>query len=310
MTCEGSIRLRAHAKLNLCLEVLDRRDDGYHDLATVFQAIGLHDTLTVTIGPGEGIEVHSDGWAVPKGRGNLCWQAAEVFLETALDLTGKISIEVHKTLPPGGGLGGGSSDAAAVLVGLNRLTGEPLTDEGLVIEAARLGSDVAFFASGSGAALATGRGEILTSLPGAENLPLVVVWPGEPVSTAWAYGLLSEDDFTDGCRAQCLAADMSQTDAMGYNAFLEPVARQRPDVREAIAELEHAGAAKASLAGSGACVWGVFDSDEHAQRVAEAMRARGTWAHATDPAHQGVAISDDTNSCPRPSRGRARRWAA
>jgi 4-diphosphocytidyl-2-C-methyl-D-erythritol kinase len=262
----------------------------------------LHDTLTVTIGPGEGIEVRCVGWPVPEGRENLCWRAAEVFLEAALDLAGKVSIEVHKTLPPGGGLGGGSSDAAAVLVGLNRLTGEPLTDEGLVIEAARLGSDVAFFASGAGAALATGRGEILTPLPSAQDLPLVVVWPGEPVSTAWAYGLFEENDFTDGCQAQCLAAKMERgepvkgDEALGFNAFLTPVAAQRPDVRDAMADLERAGAMKASLAGSGACVWGVFDNDEHAQSAADALRAEGRWAFATGPAHQGVAISDGTDS--------------
>lgn len=298
MIYEGSVPLRAHAKLNLCLEVLRRRDDGYHDLATVFQAIDLYDALTVTVAPGHGIGVHSEGWPVPEGRDNLCWLAAEVFCEAVPDLEGHISIEVHKILPPGGGLGGGSSDAAAVLLGLNHLTGEPLTEEGLIVEAARLGSDVAFFASGAGAALATGRGEVLTPLPCAACLPAVVTFPGEPVGTAWAYGLLSEADFTDGHRARWLAARLAADEpaladaALGYNAFVAPVTAARPDLREALDELRDLGASTVSLAGSGACVWGVFAEEDEARGAAETLTGRGRWASVTAPAERGVAIGD------------------
>jgi 4-diphosphocytidyl-2-C-methyl-D-erythritol kinase len=302
MSGERSVRLRAHAKVNLCLEVLGRRADGYHDLATIFQAVGLYDPVTVEMAAeGAGIEVQCEGWPVPGGRENLCWRAAEAFAEAAGGLPGKVTVRVTKLLPVGGGLGGGSSNAAAVLVGLNHLMGEPLTGGEVALPAARLGSDVAFFASGAGAAMATGRGEVLTPLPGAWDLAMVVVWPGEPVSTAWAYGLLGEGDFTDGRRARGLAvalaagAPVASDEALGFNAFMAPVAGERSDVREALAELAGAGARKVSVAGSGACVWGVFEDEEQADRAAEALRAKGRWAHATTAAHEGVAIADDTD---------------
>lgn len=315
------IALRAYAKLNLCLEVLGRRPDAYHDLATVFQAIDLYDTVRVELEPGGGggTRVLASGWPVPGGAANLCWRAvaalrAKLAATQEDDSVAKASVTVRltKRLPPGGGLGGGSSDAAAVLVGLNRLLGRPLGQEELVALAATLGSDVAFLAAGVPAALATGRGEKLQALPSARGLAVVVAWPGEPVSTAWAYGQLSARDFGDGEAARRLAGLLASgrdilggedgrasrsglaADAggLGANAFLEPVATRRPEIRRAIAALEALGAAPASLAGSGACVWGAFPEAEAARDAAARLRAEGLWAHEAGPAAGGGEVID------------------
>lgn len=300
------ITLRAHAKINLCLEVLGRRPDGYHDLATVFQAISAYDTVRIELrGRERGLQILSDGWPVPRGPANLCWKAAAHFA-TAIGEGAKASgagllqglaIRLVKRLPPGGGLGGGSSDAAAVLVGLNWLLGHPLTDERLLAVAADIGSDVAFFASGASAALAYGRGERIEPLPPAKDFWAVVAWPGSPVTTAWAYRQLSTADFSAGEAAAAVAAAMREGRldlwASGCrNAFLRPVTAAREDLRRLIDTLTAIGAAPVSLAGSGACVWGRFPDPEAAEAAAWKIRSAGLWACTASSAAQGVEIAD------------------
>lgn len=299
------ITLRANAKLNLCLEVIGPRDNGYHELATVFQAIGVYDTVRLELdGRRKGLRILSEGWPVPRGPGNLCWKAAVYFLSTLARrdwvcgsgfLPG-LTIRLVKRVPPGGGLGGGSSDAAAVLVGLNHLLGHPLTGERLLAVAADIGSDVAFFASGASAALARGRGEQLELLRPAQNFWVVVAWPGAPVSTAWAYGQLSAADFSSGDAAEALANSMGADELpprldVLRNTFVRPVAEAREDVRHLLDLLRAEGAAPVSLAGSGACVWGWFDERDAAESTASKLRHMGLWAVVALPAPQGVEIA-------------------
>jgi 4-diphosphocytidyl-2-C-methyl-D-erythritol kinase len=301
---ETWVTLRAHGKLNLCLEVLGRRADGFHGLATIFQAVALHDTVRLELGGRTGGPVvGGSGWPMPSGPGNLCWRAAVAFAGDIGDDRGllrRLTVRVTKRLPPGGGLGGGSSDAAATLVGLNRLAGEPLGGQDILRLAAALGSDVAFFALGAPAALATGRGEVLAPLPAAEGLHVVLLWPGAPVSTAWAYGRLTPGDFSDGAAARRLAQAMAShlppdlRPFTGANAFLRPVAAERLDVAAALPALHDAGAAPVSLAGSGACVWGAFADAAAAEDAAIRLAAAGYWAQAARQAHQGVVVVDES----------------
>jgi 4-diphosphocytidyl-2-C-methyl-D-erythritol kinase len=184
-----TVSIRSHAKLNIALDVLDKRLDGYHDIQSVIQPISLHDVMTISRTSGHTIFLESSNPALPCDEGNLAYRAAVLFLE-ASGLDCGIDINIEKHIPMEAGLGGGSSNAAATLVALNRLFGQPLDKDIIPGLCAQLGSDVPLFLIG-GTAFASGRGEILDPLP---DLPLhfVVIKPDFGISTAWAYKALSE----------------------------------------------------------------------------------------------------------------------
>jgi 4-diphosphocytidyl-2-C-methyl-D-erythritol kinase len=293
--------LRAYAKLNLCLEVLGRRHDGYHELASVFLPVSLYDTVVVeVVGEWGGVEVEAVGWPTPRGPANLCWRAAHRWRQWWAERAGAapgVRVRLTKRLPPGGGLGGGSSNAAAVLAGLNAWAAAASSPAQLMPLASPLGSDVPFFL-GSGAALVRGRGERLDPLPPAPSLPLVVAWPGAGVATAWAYHQLQAQDFSSGQQAQRLAEawqrgeDLSAQPGLGYNAFLAPLTARRPDIAALLGRLQALRAKVVSLAGSGACVWGLFADQAQSEDAAQRLRAQGIWAHAVHPVGAGVEIID------------------
>jgi len=184
------IRLAAPAKLNLYLESLGRRPDGYHALETIFQAIELHDTVSVSLEPGHGIALTCTDARLPTGADNLAWRAAEVVARLR-PLALRVHIVLDKRIPTGAGLGGGSSDAAAVLRALQRLLPDPLTPEELAAAALQLGSDVPFFLVG-GTAHALGRGEELTPLADLPRLAVTVIKPPRECSTPAVYRAMTD----------------------------------------------------------------------------------------------------------------------
>ena len=186
----ASISLAAPAKINLSLRVLGKRSDGFHELETLMAPIGLADRIEISHGGGKGIEFLCSDPELPGGPDNLCVKAAEAFL-TATGLDHGIRIALMKKIPHGAGLGGGSSDAAAVLKGLNELFDHPLVEEELHLIALTLGSDVSFFLHG-GAAMCRGRGEILGEAPAIPDRTLLLIKPPFPVPTVWAYGHYAE----------------------------------------------------------------------------------------------------------------------
>jgi 4-diphosphocytidyl-2-C-methyl-D-erythritol kinase len=186
------LRLAAPAKLNLYLEILGTRADGFHDLETVFQTVDLHDEITLALGPGRGIHLACDHPALPVDRGNLAWRAAEAFLGGP-DEEGRIEIGIVKRIPLGAGLGGGSSDAAAVLRGLARLQLGRRAPANLARLAAGLGADVAFFLTG-GTTLGTGRGERLEELPDLPRTPVTVLMPQASLPTPAVYRALHDEE--------------------------------------------------------------------------------------------------------------------
>ena len=192
--------LSAAAKVNLVLEIRGKRADGYHELATVMQAVDLSDRLVLDEAPGLGLAVNTDG--VPCDATNLALRAATTLREAAKIDRG-VHITLDKRIPVAAGLGGGSSDAAAVLLGLNRLWGLRWPAARLAEVATALGMDVPFFLR-SGAALGTGRGEVLEPVV-AGALALVLVNPAFGSSTAEAYGRVTPAMYTDGSRARRLA---------------------------------------------------------------------------------------------------------
>jgi len=276
--------IKAHAKINLTLDILYKRPDGYHELETVMQSIELHDILELTRTGGE-ITFSADSNDVPTGPRNLAWQAAAL-LKAETGCRFGVRIKLKKFIPIAAGLGGGSADAAAVLAGLNRIWELDLSKKELAFIGGKIGSDVPFCIYG-GAALARGRGELVTPLKQAPVLSLVLVKPPFGLSTAEVYRKFSEG----GCRAgafkrvdtEGMVRAVELRDGFSVALFLanalEPVVvEMKPEIAVIKEKLLYAGALGALMSGSGPTVFGVFESYEQAQRAAAKLgEARGNY---------------------------------
>ncbi len=269
------------AKINLFLEVRARRPDGYHEIETVMQLVDLCDTVRLQRIP-RGIRLAVRGAALPQGPENLACRAAELFLAEA-GRPGGVAIELDKRIPVGGGLGGGSSNAAAVMAGLDRLYGlrYPIADlQGL---GARLGSDVPFFFGGS-LSLATGRGEILAGLRGWPPHWVVLANPRVAVSTAWAYGEVSSK-LTDRALQASITASIAGgclpwPPTWAFNRLEEAVLPHHPEIRLLRDLLRAEGGAPVLMSGSGATVFAVAADEAAACRLAARAGAAGAFAMA------------------------------
>lgn len=290
-----SVTTLAPAKINLVLRILHRRPDGFREVETVFQTISVADSVTVTVGEGGGegmagenrLSLRVEGADVGPERENLAWRAAEHFVRRcAPGLT--VNIRLIKRIPAGAGLGGGSSDAAAVLRCLATLT-DFTDDDTLHGIAAELGSDVPFFLTRTGMALGRGRGEELEPLPPLPSRAVVLALPPVHVSTAEAYRALgvsraSPTDGTEldphGGRRDLPASELSTwatLDGLAENDFEAIVAAQHGVVRRSLEGLRQVGADVALLSGSGAACFGLFDSDTSARSAATDLSAATGW---------------------------------
>jgi len=268
-----SIRVPAFAKVNLRLDVLARRADGYHELRTIFQSISLHDTLQLERSRNRGIELDilSDSvLAAGSQRDNLVWRAAEAF-RRHVRFPGGVRITLNKRVPVARGLGGGSSDAAATLAGLSRLTKRRIAPEQLLEIAAGLGADVPFFLFG-GRALGTSRGDEVYPLPDGQRQTLLVVAPRDiAVRTSDAYGWLdrrlTKNPDNPRLWSFCALCWSPQEDHLS-NEFETVVFRRYPRLARIRRVLLRGGAAEAALAGSGSAVFGIFPNPAQARRSA------------------------------------------
>jgi 4-diphosphocytidyl-2-C-methyl-D-erythritol kinase len=268
-----SVTIPSFAKVNLCLHILGPRDDGYHELRTVFQTIALHDTLTVSLATGKSIHLESNDQTLPAGPDNLVWRALEA-LRRELKLRSGIRARLEKRIPVGRGLGGGSSNAAAALIGLLRLTGRRLPVERLFTVAASLGADVPFFLGG-GTAAGVGRGDEIFPLPDAPRRGVLVVSPRDvSVLTRDAYSWIRAE-LTNCPPAPKIwsfcALCWSRQGAALSNDFEKVVFRRHPRLARIKRELLRVGAAEAALAGSGSAVYGLFHHPAQARRAASAL---------------------------------------
>jgi 4-diphosphocytidyl-2-C-methyl-D-erythritol kinase len=268
--------LSAAAKVNLALEVLSKRADGYHEIATVMQTVDLSDRLTLEDADTSALLTSAPG--VPSDATNLALRAALVLREAA-GVDRGVRITLDKRIPVAAGLGGGSADAAAVLVGLNRLWGLRWPEPRLADVAVTLGMDVPFFLRG-GAALATGRGDVLETLVGG-GLALVLVNPHFGSRTAEAYGRVTPDMLTDGRRVKGLVEALQSRRAARvatslYNGLEAAVAPHHPEIGRMRAAVLAAGALGAVMSGSGPTVVGVARSFEHARQL-RARLTRASW---------------------------------
>lgn len=271
---------RAPAKVNLLLAVGEKRPDGYHDLVSVMQTVGVWDELTIRTHTDGGIALTCDNADLPADETNLCYKAAvKFFFYTGVTNDG-VSIDLKKVLPMQAGLGGGSADAAAVLRGLRRLYAPELPDAELEAMAADLGSDVPFCVRG-GTVSVRGRGERLETLPCLPESWFVLVKPPLACSTGRMYGLIDEGRFYDSGaeQAEAMAAALDRGDLPGVcGAMLNTFERVLPPDSEIFAirqRLLDLGALGAMLSGSGSAVFAVFDREDTARMAVGALR--GTY---------------------------------
>jgi 4-diphosphocytidyl-2-C-methyl-D-erythritol kinase len=257
------MRVRAFAKINLSLRVLGTTSDGYHELRTVFQSIALHDTLAFQRARGPFRLFCSDP-SFPVDETNLIWRAAELIWRAAKrsGAPRDLAIRVTKRIPIQGGLGGGSSDAAATLRACAALWRLKLPPRRLARLAATLGADVPYFLEG-GTMLGVGRGDVLSRLEDAPTGWVVVVVPAFGVSTKDAYGWWDED------HDKGLAASSHPA-----NDLQAPVSARHPEVGRLVIALEKSGASRAMLSGSGSAVFGLFGSRQDAVRAASALETQ------------------------------------
>lgn len=268
----GSV-IRSPGKINLWLEVLRKRADGYHDLSSLMLPIEVYDLLEVELCGGPGVTVSCDHPKVPSDERNLAWKAADLYLRTIGSGEG-VQIHLEKHIPVAAGLGGGSSNAASVLVALNGLFGNALDTEALRALAATLGADVPFFIGGR-PALATGIGDRLEEVPGVPDYPLVLINPPLEVSTAWVYKSLQLTRGASHIRLHSFQDQPWRLDQVLWND-LEPVTMARHPHLSAMKEwLSNRGALGALMSGSGPTLFGVFSDSDAAARVGE--QAREAW---------------------------------
>jgi 4-diphosphocytidyl-2-C-methyl-D-erythritol kinase len=277
VTATRRIVLRAAAKLNLGLEIIGRRPDGYHDLLTIFQAVEPEDTLTIALAPaGEDRFTVSDSRF--DGPDNLAWRALAM-LRTRYNVGSGIGIEARldKMIPAAAGMGGASSDAASALLACRELLDLPASDDELAALGGTLGSDVPFFFRG-GTALAAGTGDVLTPLP-SPRCWFVIVSPFIEIGrkTATLYAALRPEDFSDGSAVREQAMRIGQGNPLDptllVNAFSRPLLSLRADLSGIRDEIIRAGGVPA-LSGAGPTHYAVFEDREEAYKVAARVRER------------------------------------
>ncbi len=272
-----TISLDCPAKVNLSLDVVERRPDGYHNLKTVMHTVNLSDTLTLTLEVSSDVQIvmQSQSTNIPLTADNLCVKAAKAFFD-ATGSVAKLTIELKKNIPVGAGLGGGSSDAAGTLVGLNKLFDEPLSADKLCQIAAKLGADVPFFIVG-GCMLAEGIGEILSPLPGLKDVFFVIAKPDYGISTPWVYKNLVLDEDTKHPNTKAVIDAIGKNDAFALgkeatNVLETVVEKEYPEISQYKTIMSEMGAAYSLMSGSGSSVFGVFDDLSLAQKCAEKLK--------------------------------------
>lgn len=277
-------RVAAQAKLNLMLRIVGREADGYHRLSTLFQRIALADDVTVRVG-GEGRSLDCRGAEVGPVEKNLAWRAAAAFAEAAM-WPGGWAIEIDKHIPVGGGLGGGSADAAAVLRALNALAPTPLDDGVLAAIALSLGADVPYLTSTLPLALGTGRGERLTALPTLPARAVLLLLPSFGVSSKEAFGWHAarrgDAPYTNAPLLFPAPLSWKIVEKLAANDLEDAVFAHHPALREIRETLAAVGARIARMSGSGSTVFGIFGDGD----------ATGP-SHAPSPARRVIPAGGD-----------------
>jgi 4-diphosphocytidyl-2-C-methyl-D-erythritol kinase len=274
-----SLTLTAPAKVNYLLDVIRRRPDGYHDLRMIMQRVNLCDTITISLTNTPGINVSCNAQGVPDGPDNIAWKAARVLLDLSDSDTG-VAIKIIKNIPIAAGLGGGSSDAASVLMGMNELLHLGLTDQQLMETGSKLGADVPFFIFKK-TALAEGIGEKLTAMPEMPKCWILLINPGVPVSTAWVYRSLQLTNEGELHRLPKFFGSIEQVVGLLSNDLESVTIPAFPVIADIKAQLMGLGAAGSMMSGSGPTVFGIFKSFDRAEAARHTITEGTNWFAAT-----------------------------
>lgn len=269
--------IRAHGKINLSLDIVGKREDGYHLLKMVMQSIDLHDEIEL-YEKAEGVSLSCDKEYVPTDQRNIAYKAAKLLLGEAKEKRG-VHIHIKKNIPVAAGLAGGSTDAAAVLKGLNAFYGLGYSEEALMNLGLSLGADVPFCLKG-GTCLCEGIGEVVTPLPSFKDRVVVLVKPPFGVSTKDAYGAFSLEKIKRHVETEKLMLAMKQEDLQGVHYYVRNllenvVLPKHPVVKRVKQQVAQSGAEVTLMSGSGPTVYGIYQEEEVARKAVDALRRYG-----------------------------------
>lgn len=290
MWCLEQITIAAPAKINLSLDITGKLENGYHALDTIMQTISIEDKITLAK-TGRQISVLCDHPQVPQGNGNICHKAAEAFFEkTALE--GGVIITIDKNIPVAAGLAGGSSDAAAVIKGLNLLYGTGLTQREMCEIGLKCGADVPYCIV-AGTCRAKGIGEKLTKLPSFAGVYIVLVVPDFFVSTEWAYknydlNKTDEKPCTEELISYIRGRDIKNTAERMVNVLESVTAKKHPEIQEIKNDIKKSGACGSVMSGSGPSVFGLFENEEKARIAFSVIREKYNRSYLTLTVDGGI----------------------
>lgn len=274
------IELKAYGKINIGLDVIRKREDGYHDLDMIMQTVGVYDDVIISREDGTQtyeIEVSTDADILPNDKGNLAFMAAKVLME-AYGIKSKVKIYINKRIPIAGGMAGGSADCAAVLRGVNKLFQLGLTDEQLQEYGVKLGADVPYCIVG-GTKRAQGIGEILTDLPTPPKCYVIIAKPDAFVSTKFVYSHIRPAQIEnhpdiDGIIESIKAGDLYGMCEKIANVMEDVTIPEYPIIQKVKDILKSNGAVNALMSGSGPTVFGIYDDEEKAKQSMDALSGK------------------------------------
>ncbi|MCR5295747.1 MAG: 4-(cytidine 5'-diphospho)-2-C-methyl-D-erythritol kinase [Lachnospiraceae bacterium] len=272
------MELKATAKINLGLDVLRKREDGYHEVRMVMQMTGMYDRLVLTpLSKRGGIFLKTNHAYIPENENNLAYKAAKLLMDE-FSVSDGLSIRLDKFIPVAAGLAGGSTDAAAVLNGVNELFHLGLSREELMERGGKIGADVPYCILG-GTALAEGIGEKLSPLPAMPSCSILLAKPPVFISTKEVYGALRADSIErhpdiDGIIDALKRQELRELSSLMGNVLEDVTAPMHPVIREMEREMEEGGALRAVMSGSGPTVFGLFDDYDAARKCRNGMRKK------------------------------------
>lgn len=270
------MKINAPAKINISLDVLRRRDDGYHDVKMIMQSVSLFDTIEVELESSNDIKITSNKDNIPLDERNIAYKAAKLFLDEVNENYG-VNIRIEKNIPVAAGLAGGSTDAAAVLIALNNIFGKKFSKDKLMELGARLGADVPFCIM-QGTAISEGIGEKLTPLPAPNIENILLVKPPIDVSTKWVYQNLDLKNAThpdiDAASEIIKSGDVFDLPKVMGNILESVTVKKHPIIDEIKYEMIRAGASVSMMSGSGPSVFGFFENENLAKNALDFFKTK------------------------------------
>lgn len=271
------LQLKAYGKINLGLDVIRKRPDGYHDLDMIMQMVDVYDDVIIEKKAGEEIVVKADAAVLSNGKDNLAYMAAKMLFDE-FGIKSGVEITIHKRIPIAGGMAGGSSDCATTLIGINEMFNLGLSKQQFMERGVKLGADVPYCVLG-GTAIARGIGEVLTPLPTPPQCHVIIAKPPISVSTAYVYGHIRPDEITKrpDIEQMTLAIkeqDLNKLSDLLYNVMEEVTVSEYPVIEKLKSIMLENGALNSIMSGSGPTVFGLFDDREKAQAAMKALESK------------------------------------